>query len=86
MCLYTFLENALDIASCQCIFSGMPGLTAYVGFYEICCPKKGETVYVSAASGAVGQLVGQFAKLMGCYVVGSAGSQEKALDLCALSL
>ncbi|XP_054817418.1 2-alkenal reductase (NADP(+)-dependent)-like isoform X2 [Prosopis cineraria] len=38
---------------------------------------KGETVFVSAASGAVGQLVGQFAKLMGCYVVGSAGSKEK---------
>lgn len=57
--------------------SGMPGLTAYVGFHEICSPKKGETVYVSAASGAVGQLVGQFAKLMGCYVVGSAGTKEK---------
>ncbi|PIA29586.1 hypothetical protein AQUCO_05800013v1 [Aquilegia coerulea] len=56
---------------------GMPGLTAYVGFHEICSPKKGETVYVSAASGAVGQLVGQFAKLMGCYVVGSAGTKEK---------
>ncbi|KAI9092721.1 hypothetical protein K1719_027518 [Acacia pycnantha] len=56
---------------------GMPGLTAYVGFYEICAPKKGETVFVSAASGAVGQLVGQFAKLTGCYVVGSAGSKEK---------
>ncbi|XP_058107278.1 2-alkenal reductase (NADP(+)-dependent)-like [Magnolia sinica] len=56
---------------------GMPGLTAYVGFYEICAPKKGEYVFVSAASGAVGQLVGQFAKLMGCYVVGSAGSSEK---------
>ncbi|KAF5207664.1 2-alkenal reductase (NADP(+)-dependent) [Thalictrum thalictroides] len=56
---------------------GMPGLTAYVGFHEICFPKKGETVYVSAASGAVGQLVGQFAKLMGCYVVGSAGTKEK---------
>ncbi|KAI9092772.1 hypothetical protein K1719_027569 [Acacia pycnantha] len=56
---------------------GMPGMTAYVGFYEICAPKKGETVFVSAASGAVGQLVGQFAKLMGCYVVGSAGSKEK---------
>jgi 2-alkenal reductase len=52
-------------------------MTAYVGFYEICSPKKGETVYVSAASGAVGQLVGQFAKMMGCYVVGSAGSKEK---------
>ncbi|OPH47444.1 hypothetical protein B4U81_25740, partial [Vibrio campbellii] len=49
---------------------GMPGLTAYVGFYELCSPKKGETVFISAASGAVGQLVGQFAKLLGCYVVG----------------
>ncbi|KAL6626532.1 hypothetical protein ACP70R_030258 [Stipagrostis hirtigluma subsp. patula] len=56
---------------------GMPGLTAYVGFHEICAPKKGEAVFVSAASGAVGQLVGQFAKLAGCYVVGSAGSAEK---------
>ncbi|OMO84007.1 Alcohol dehydrogenase superfamily, zinc-type [Corchorus capsularis] len=56
---------------------GMPGITAYAGFYEVCKPKKGEYVYVSAASGAVGQLVGQFAKLLGCYVVGSAGSNEK---------
>jgi NADPH-dependent curcumin reductase CurA len=56
---------------------GMPGMTAYAGFFKICHPKKGETVYVSAASGAVGQLVGQFAKLTGCYVVGSAGSKEK---------
>ncbi|KAJ4825028.1 hypothetical protein Tsubulata_019287, partial [Turnera subulata] len=56
---------------------GMPGMTAYVGLYEICSPKKGEYVFVSAASGAVGQLVGQFAKLSGCYVVGSAGSKEK---------
>ncbi|KAL5728859.1 hypothetical protein ACHQM5_001892 [Ranunculus cassubicifolius] len=56
---------------------GMPGLTAYAGFYEICHPKKGETVYVSAASGAIVQLVGQLAKLSGCYVVGSAGSDEK---------
>ncbi|KAJ7961825.1 2-alkenal reductase (NADP(+)-dependent)-like [Quillaja saponaria] len=56
---------------------GMPGLTAYAGFYEVASPKKGEYVFVSAASGAVGQLVGQFAKLLGCYVVGSAGSKEK---------
>uniref|UniRef100_A0A6M2FBZ7 Enoyl reductase (ER) domain-containing protein n=1 Tax=Populus davidiana TaxID=266767 RepID=A0A6M2FBZ7_9ROSI len=56
---------------------GMPGMTAYAGFYEICTPKKGEHVYISAASGAVGQIVGQFAKLSGCYVVGSAGSKEK---------
>ncbi|KAL2922053.1 2-alkenal reductase (NADP(+)-dependent) [Bienertia sinuspersici] len=56
---------------------GMPGMTAYTGFYEIGSPKRGECVYVSAASGAVGQLVGQLAKLAGCYVVGSAGSKEK---------
>ncbi|GMY32920.1 2-alkenal reductase (NADP(+)-dependent)-like [Fagus crenata] len=56
---------------------GMPGLTAYGGFYEVCSPKKGEHVFISAASGAVGQIVGQFAKLFGCYVVGSAGSKEK---------
>ncbi|XP_030527771.1 2-alkenal reductase (NADP(+)-dependent)-like [Rhodamnia argentea] len=56
---------------------GMPGMTAYAGFFEVCSPKKGETVFISAASGAVGQLVGQFAKLFGCYVVGSAGSKEK---------
>lgn len=60
---------------------GMPGMTAYAGFYQICSPKKGEFVYVSAASGAVGQLVGQFAKLFGCYVVGSAGSKEKVSAL-----
>ncbi|XP_042960176.1 2-alkenal reductase (NADP(+)-dependent)-like isoform X2 [Carya illinoinensis] len=56
---------------------GMPGMTAYIGFYEICSPKKGQYVFISAASGAVGQLVGQSAKLQGCYVVGSAGSKEK---------
>ncbi|KAJ0080860.1 hypothetical protein Patl1_11902 [Pistacia atlantica] len=56
---------------------GMPGFTAYVGFYEVCAPKKGEYVFVSAAAGAVGQLVGQLAKLHGCYVVGSAGSSQK---------
>ncbi|CDP08119.1 unnamed protein product [Coffea canephora] len=59
---------------------GMPGMTAYVGFYEVCKPKKGEKVFISAAAGAVGQLVGQFAKLAGCYVVGSAGSKAK-IDL-----
>ncbi|KMT15554.1 hypothetical protein BVRB_3g059060 [Beta vulgaris subsp. vulgaris] len=56
---------------------GMPGITAYGGFYELASPKKGDLVYVSAASGAVGQIVGQLAKLTGCYVVGSAGSKEK---------
>ncbi|KAK9673529.1 hypothetical protein RND81_12G173300 [Saponaria officinalis] len=56
---------------------GMPGFTAYAGFYEVCSPKKGDRVFVSAASGAVGQIVGQLAKLYGCYVVGSAGTKEK---------
>ncbi|KAF7813054.1 2-alkenal reductase (NADP(+)-dependent)-like [Senna tora] len=56
---------------------GMPGMTAYVGFYEVGTPKKGDYVFISSAFGAVGQLVGQLAKLMGCYVVGSAGSNEK---------
>ncbi len=56
---------------------GMPGLTAYFGLLEIGKPKKGETVFVSAASGAVGSVVCQIAKLKGCYVVGSAGSDEK---------
>jgi len=55
----------------------MPGQTAYFGLMDIGQPKEGETVFVSAASGAVGQIVGQMAKLSGCYVVGSAGSQEK---------
>ncbi|XVF30217.1 hypothetical protein REPUB_Repub16aG0038600 [Reevesia pubescens] len=56
---------------------GMPGIAAYVGFFQLCCPKQGETVYVSTAAGGVGQLVGQFAKMMGCYVVGSASTKEK---------
>lgn len=56
---------------------GMPGFTAYAGFYEVCSPKEGDHVFVSAASGAVGQIVGQLAKLHGCYVVGSAGTKEK---------
>lgn len=60
---------------------GIPGFTAWAGFYEITNPKAGEKVFVSAAAGAVGQLVGQFAKLAGCYVVGSAGSDEKVIKL-----
>ena len=56
-------------------------MTAYAGFYEVCSPKKGEHVFISAAAGATGQLVGQFAKLFGCYVVGSAGSKEKVCVL-----
>jgi NADPH-dependent curcumin reductase CurA len=60
---------------------GMPGITAYAGIFEVGSVKKGECVFISAASGAVGQLAGQFAKLLGCYVVGSVGSQEKVKSL-----
>ncbi|KAG2556562.1 hypothetical protein PVAP13_8NG200700 [Panicum virgatum] len=56
---------------------GMAGLTAYAGFMEVGRPKRGDFVFVSAASGAVGQVAGQLAKIAGCYVVGSAGSDEK---------
>ena len=56
---------------------GMPGLTAYSSFYKIGEPKKGETIFISAASGAVGQIVGQLAKHDGLRVVGSVGSDEK---------
>jgi len=56
---------------------GMPGLTAWSSFYEIGAPKKGETIFISAASGAVGQLVGQLAKHEGLHVIGSVGSDEK---------
>lgn len=56
---------------------GMPGLTAYFGLMDIGKPKKGETVVVSGAAGAVGLVVGQIAKLQGCRVVGIAGSDEK---------
>lgn len=56
---------------------GMPGLTAWSSLYEIGQPKKGETIFISAASGAVGQLVGQLAKMEGLTVVGSVGDDEK---------
>lgn len=56
---------------------GMPGLTAYSSFYDIGKPKKGETIFISAASGAVGQIVGQLAKHEGLTVIGSVGSDEK---------
>ncbi len=56
---------------------GMPGMTAWYGLTQIITPKAGETVVVSAASGAVGSVVGQLAKARGCRVVGIAGGPEK---------
>ena len=56
---------------------GMPGRTAYFGMKDICQPKSGETVVVSAASGAVGSVVGQLAKAWGCRAVGIAGGKAK---------
>lgn len=60
---------------------GMTGLTAYFGLLDICGAKSGETVLVNAAAGAVGSVVGQIAKLKGCKVVGTAGSDEKVAYL-----
>lgn len=64
---------------------GMPGLTAYFGLLETGLPKAGETLVVSGASGAVGSVVGQIAKIKGCKVVGIAGDQEKC-DYCVNEL
>ena len=60
---------------------GMPGMTAYFGLLEIGQPKPGETVVVSGAAGAVGQVVGQIAKIKGCRVVGIAGGADKCAYL-----
>jgi NADPH-dependent curcumin reductase CurA len=60
---------------------GMPGLTAWVGLTDIGTPKAGETLVVSAASGAVGQVVGQLGKIAGCRVVGIAGGAAKCAFL-----
>ena len=56
---------------------GMPGITAYFGLLEVGLPKAGETVVISAASGAVGQVAGQIAKIKGCRAIGIAGGAEK---------
>jgi len=58
---------------------GMPSFTAWYGMKHICKPKAGETVFVSAATGAVGQVAGQLAKLAGAKVVGCAGDQDKCV-------
>jgi NADPH:quinone reductase len=59
---------------------GQTGLTAYFGLLDVGQPRPGDTVVVSGAAGAVGQVVGQIAKLMGCHTVGIAGGPDKCTD------
>jgi NADPH:quinone reductase len=63
---------------------GMTGFTAYFGLFDIGKPRAGDTVVVSAAAGAVGQIAGQLARIAGCRTVGIAGGPEKARDLTEL--
>jgi NADPH-dependent curcumin reductase CurA len=73
----TRVDPALEHPSLALGVMGMPGLTAYVGLLDIAHPREGETVVVAAASGAVGSVVGQIAKIKGCRVVGIAGGPAK---------
>lgn len=73
----TKLDPAMTRPSYALGVLGMPGFTAYMGLLDIGAPKPGETVVVAAATGAVGSVVGQIAKLKGCRVVGIAGGSEK---------
>ena len=81
--LYGVTQEAIKVDASRVPLSyylgllGMPGMTAYFGLKEIGQPKPGETVLVSAASGAVGSVVGQLAKLWDCRALGIAGGREK---------
>ncbi len=71
------VDKDLDHPSYALGIMGMPGLTAYMGLLDIGEPKEGETVVVAGATGAVGSIVAQIAKIKGCKVVGVAGGDEK---------
>jgi NADPH:quinone reductase len=78
------LPPELDPATLGLHAVGMTGFTAYFGLFDVGEPRPGDTVVVSCAAGAVGQIVGQLAKLAGCRAVGIAGGPEKARDLTEL--
>lgn len=73
---FTLIEKGLPISTVLGVL-GMPGLTAFVGLVDIGRPKAGETVVISAASGAVGAVAVQLAKLRGCRTIGIAGGEKK---------
>ena len=73
----TKIDQALTPPSLALGVAGMPGFTAYMGLLDIGEPKPGETVVVAAATGAVGSVVGQIAKIKGCRAVGIAGGLDK---------
>lgn len=71
------LDPAIQPLSAYLGIIGMTGMTAYTGLTQIGKPKAGETIVVSGAAGAVGSVVGQIGKILGCRVIGIAGSDEK---------
>jgi len=73
----TKIDTSIAPASCYLGVLGMPGITAWMGLLDIAQPKEGETVVVTAASGAVGSVVGQLARIRGCRAVGIAGGTVK---------
>ncbi|MFL5822932.1 MAG: NADP-dependent oxidoreductase [Solirubrobacteraceae bacterium] len=75
------VDTDLAPASAYLGVLGMPGLTAYAGLLDVAELRSGDVVFVSAAAGAVGSLVGQIARIKGCRVIGSAGSADKVAYL-----
>jgi NADPH-dependent curcumin reductase CurA len=78
------VDPALDPPTLALHAVGATGFTAYFGLLDVCEPKPGDTVVVSGAAGAVGQVVGQIARLTGCRTVGIAGGPDKRADVLEL--
>ena len=78
------VDTELAPASNYLSVLGLTGLTAWFGLFDVGRPKPGDTVVVSGAAGAVGQIVGQLARIAGCRTVGIAGGPEKVADLTGL--